>query len=87
MSFMASRPGLNVRLSIDLDLQAHADESIGSHVGAAVLMNASTGEILVISSHPNFDPNKLGRNLGQPGQLPDAPFLNRITRDNTRPGP
>ena len=29
------------------------------HKGAVILLNASTGEILVMASHPNFDPNDL----------------------------
>jgi len=46
-------PGLNVRLSIDLDLQKRADALLADRAGAVVLLNAQTGEILAnrIPSH------------------------------------
>ena len=52
-------PGLNVRLSLDLEFQRRADELLGEHMGAIVLINASSGEILAMASHPTFDPNQL----------------------------
>ncbi|MCC7189823.1 MAG: FtsW/RodA/SpoVE family cell cycle protein [Anaerolineales bacterium] len=54
-----SPPGLDVRLTIDLYLQFRADEMMLGHAGAAVMMNAQTGEILVMASHPTFNPNHL----------------------------
>jgi cell division protein FtsW (lipid II flippase) len=51
--------GLDVRLSIDLALQSSADQLLGGHRGAIILMNAETGEILVMASHPTYDPNRL----------------------------
>src|SRR5690606_21378296 len=38
--------GLDVRLSLDLSLQTKADQLLGIHRGAIILMNAETGEIL-----------------------------------------
>ncbi len=52
-------PGLNVRLSIDLRLQKESDDLLGDLKGAVVLLNAQTGEVLSMSSHPTYDPNKL----------------------------
>ena len=51
--------GLDVRLSIDLSLQRRADEMMSDHHGAVILLNAQSGEILVMASHPTFDPNNL----------------------------
>ena len=52
-------PGLDVRLSLDLALQQRADALLGKHAGAIVLLNAGSGEILVMASHPTYDPNLL----------------------------
>ena len=54
-----SPPGLSVRLSIDLDLQSRSDEMMTDQSGAVILLNAQTGEVLVMSSHPTFNPNYL----------------------------
>ena len=51
--------GLDVRLSLDLDLQKRADEMMTRHRGAVLLLNAQSGEILVMSSLPTFNPNHL----------------------------
>jgi hypothetical protein len=73
-------PGLDVRLSLDIMLQKQSDRLLGDHKGAVVLMNAHTGEILAISSHPTFDPNKLdeiGRSLSQAA---DSPLIDRAAQ-------
>ncbi|MBN1304135.1 MAG: FtsW/RodA/SpoVE family cell cycle protein [Anaerolineales bacterium] len=71
--------GLDVRLSIDLELQAAADQALKEHTGALVLIDASTGDILVISSHPTFDPNLLDQTGNTLIDDPDARLLNRVT--------
>jgi cell division protein FtsI/penicillin-binding protein 2 len=55
-------PGLDVRLSIDQDLQSRADELLAGDPGAIVLLNAETGEILAMASSPTFDANNLDMN-------------------------
>lgn len=73
-------PGLDVRLSIDLDLQATADNLLSIHRGAIILMNADTGEILVMASHPTYDPNKLDEEGDSLSQDENSPLLNRATQ-------
>ncbi len=73
-------PGLNVRLSIDLENQQMADQLLGNHRGAVVLMNAKTGEVLVMASHPYFDPNQIDQKWEQWIKDPNAPLLNRATQ-------
>ena len=73
-------PGLDVRLSIDLDLQATADNLLSIHRGAIILMNAETGEILIMASHPTFDPNKLDEEGDSLSQDENSPLLNRATQ-------
>jgi cell division protein FtsW (lipid II flippase) len=70
-------PGLDIRLSIDLNLQSKADQSLGGHHGAIILMNAKTGEILAMASHPTYDPNKLDINGTALLKSPLAPLMNR----------
>ena len=73
-------PGLDVRLSIDLEIQSKADQLLGKNAGALILMNARTGEILAMASHPAFDPNKLDEEGQELAQNTSAPLLNRSTQ-------
>ena len=72
--------GLNVRLSLDLDTQKRADELLGEHTGAVVLLNAQTGEILTMASHPTFDANLMDTIGETLPNAPNAPLLNRATQ-------
>ncbi len=73
-------PGLDVRLSLDLELQARADTLLGNLRGAIVLINANTGEVLAMASHPGYDPNKLDQIGASLSSNKDAPLLNRATQ-------
>lgn len=73
-------PGLDVRLSIDLALQASADELLDSRRGAIILMNAETGEILAMASHPTYDPNTLDEEGQMLARNPNSPLLNRAAQ-------
>jgi cell division protein FtsI/penicillin-binding protein 2 len=73
-------PGLDVRLSLSLALQTKADQLLGGHTGAIVLMNAQTGEILAMASHPTYDPNKLSEEGGALAQNKAAPLINRAAQ-------
>ncbi|HEY9152583.1 MAG TPA: FtsW/RodA/SpoVE family cell cycle protein [Anaerolineales bacterium] len=73
-------PGLNVRLSIDLELQKQADQLLGNNKGAIILMSANTGEILVMASHPTFDPNKLDETGTSLAQDKNTPLVNRAAQ-------
>ena len=78
-------PGLDVRLSIDLTLQSEADRLLGNQKGAIVLLNAKTGEILVMASHPSYDPNLLDEQANELSNDADAPLLNRATQGRFPP--
>jgi cell division protein FtsW (lipid II flippase) len=79
-------PGLNVRLSLDLEIQRLADTLLGEHKGAIVLINASSGEILAMASHPTFDANQLDT-LAQTLLIdPNSPLLDRVTQGTYPPG-
>jgi cell division protein FtsW (lipid II flippase) len=72
-------PGLDVRLSIDLRLQRTADDLLGDRHGALVLINAQSGEILAIASHPSFDPNSLQADWQTLIEAADTPLLDRAS--------
>jgi penicillin-binding protein 2 len=86
-----SVPGGDVVLSIDVDLQKSAEESLGERAGAVVAVDVRTGELLALVSHPTFNPeefingmdstewNKLMRNS-------DSPLINRATQGLYAPG-
>ncbi len=75
-----SPKGLDVRTSIDLSLQARADEGLGDHSGAVILLNAETGEILAMASHPGFDPNRLDEIGADLSNDPGKPLINRAAQ-------
>ncbi len=76
--YVAPQDGLNIQLTIDIDIQKSLERELDNVVdmfspemALAVVMNPKTGEILGMSSRPNFDPNnyqnysteELSRNL------------------------
>ncbi len=79
-------PGLNVRLSIDLGIQQKADSLLGVHTGAVILINAASGEILAMASHPTFDPNQLDIQGTALLQDQKSPLLNRAAQGIYPPG-
>lgn len=75
-----SPEGLDVRLSLDLSLQQRADDLIKDQHGAAILLNAQSGEIFVMASHPTFDPGQLNEIGAQLNKDPDKPLINRAVQ-------
>lgn len=73
-------PGLDIRLSIDLELQKTADNLLAENKGAIVLLNAKSGEVLVMASHPAYDPNILGETGEALLTDPDSPLVNRAAQ-------
>lgn len=78
--------GLDVRLTIDLDLQQRADQLLAERHGALVLLHAQTGEILAMASHPGFDANLLNDMWSTWANDPGAPLINRATQGQYPPG-
>jgi penicillin-binding protein 2 len=52
-----TKPGKDLRLTIDLNLQKAAEDALAKRTGSIVAMNPKNGEILAMASYPNFDPN------------------------------
>lgn len=51
--------GADVTLTLDLRLQRAADDALGNETGAIVALDAHSGEVLALASHPYFDPNTI----------------------------
>lgn len=49
--------GRNITTSLDIDLQQTAEEAIGDRTGAAVALDVRTGEVLALTSKPDYDLN------------------------------
>jgi cell division protein FtsW (lipid II flippase) len=79
-------PGLDVRLSMDLDLQTMADNLMAAHTGSLVLLNANTGEILAMASSPTFDANKLDSTWESLVNDPTSPLFDRAGMGLYPPG-
>jgi len=78
--------GQDVQLTLDAELQQLAQQALAGHTGAAILLNAQTGEILAMASAPTFDPNRLDKEWDQLMENPTAPLLNRATQGLYQPG-
>lgn len=58
--------GHDLRLSIDIELQAYGEKLMQNKIGAIVAIDPSTGEILALVSSPGYDPALLiGKNRGK----------------------
>jgi penicillin-binding protein 2 len=84
-------PGEIVTLSLDAGLQALAVQSLGTNAGAAVVLDALTGEILAMASNPAFDPSLFDK--GVPADVwagwmadPAHPLQNKATAGLFAPG-
>ena len=86
-----ARPGQNVFLTLDLDLQRIAERYFQDKVGSAVALDPKTGEILVLVSSPSYDPNWFTRRVSAgewSGLLsdPHKPLQNRSIQNAFSPG-
>ena len=52
-------PGNRVVLTLDLELQKAAEEAFDGRAGSVVVMEVNTGRLLVMTSTPTFDPNRV----------------------------
>ena len=77
-----AKPGRDIKLSIDIDLQEAAEKAMGDHRGAVIALDPNNGEILVLSSLPTFDANFFsGELLAKEWDVltkdPSKPMINR----------
>ncbi len=79
-------PGADVVLTIDLRLQRLADELLGANSGAIAMINAHTGEVLALASHPYFDANSLDDDWEKLANDGTRPFVGRAISGQYVPG-
>ncbi len=60
-----AKPGADITLTIDRDLQRFAMERMGGESAAAVVIDVQSGDILCLASSPGFDPNQFVVGIGQ----------------------
>jgi penicillin-binding protein 2 len=87
----ASRPGHNLYLHIDAQLQRVAEAAFGQYRGALVALDPNNGGVLALVSRPGFDPNLFIDGVDQETwrTLNDAfrrPLINRALRGVYPPG-
>lgn len=65
LSVRDPRPGKQLRLSIDLDVQRAGQQALESFgkPGAFVAMDPKTGEVIGLGSNPSFDPNVFAKGI------------------------
>jgi len=83
--------GNDLYLTLDLELQRIAEETLEDKSGAVVAMDPWTGDILVMASHPPFDPNLLSGVLTPEvwealANHPGRPMNNRAIQGQYPPG-
>ena len=90
--FEAPKRGQDLRLTVDLDLQRRAAELFPAEKrGAVVAIDPQTGEILLLYSHPTYDPNLFSGRMTRADWLrlaedPARPLLNRAIQARYAPG-
>ena len=84
-------PGQDLRLHLDLDLQAVAEHAFGDYLGGLVAIDPRTGGVLALVSKPGFDPNLFVDGIDPEtwkslNESPERPMVNRVLRGIYPPG-
>jgi len=85
------KPGNNLNLHLDFELQLLASDLLQNRRGAIVAIEPKTGGILSFVSRPGFDPNLFVTGISQADysalrDSPDQPLFNRIIQGGYPPG-
>ena len=83
--------GLDLRLSIDVDVQRAAERELAGLRGACVALDPRTGQVVAFASSPGYDPNDFVPVLGHDlyrrlADDPAKPLLNRASGGAYAPG-
>lgn len=84
-------PGEDLTLTLDIELQRIAEQSLGDYRGAIVALDPGTGAIRALASQPGFNPNQLIAGLDRDTFQalltdPDQPLYNRAISGRYPPG-
>ena len=91
LSRTEGQPGLEVALTIDLELQEMITRRLGDESASVVVIDVRTGDVLAMVSTPSFDPNAFteGLSVDQWRTLssnPKAPLGNKALAGQYAPG-
>lgn len=78
LSLEAPKPGKNLTLTVDMNLQRVLENALAGRTGAAIAIEPSTGGILAMASMPTYDPNLF------PGGI-DPESWNQLNTAETKP--
>jgi penicillin-binding protein 2 len=84
-------PGKDLRLYLDVELQAVAEHAFGDYRGGLVAIDPQTGGVLALVSKPGFDPNLFVDGIDpetwkELNESPSRPMVNRVLRGIYPPG-
>lgn len=88
--FKPPKSGQDIQITIDIHIQQIVDKSMEDKRGAVVIMDPYSGEIISLSSHPDYDPNDFIENnnstINDLLQDRRSPLFNRATAGQYPPG-
>lgn len=84
-------PGSSLYLTIDVGLQAVAEQALGDNNGGVVAIEPASGNLLALVSVPTYDPNLFVDGIDKVGyealiSSPDRPLFNRAINGQYPPG-
>jgi penicillin-binding protein 2 len=87
----ASEPGMDLWLTLDVEIQARAEAELGERPGSIIVMDPRDNSVVALASYPRFDPNAFIRGLTQQEadnlfNNPDLPLFNRALLAEYPPG-
>ena len=91
ISRVDGKPGKNVSLTLDAELQSYVMARVQGNSAAVVVMDIATGDILAIASAPGYDPNpfSIGLTTEEWTSLRDdefTPLINKTVAGQYPPG-
>ena len=91
LSHTPARPGNDLELTLDIELQKVAEKAFGDRRGALVAIEPSTGGVLALASMPTYDPNLFVDGISTQdwkalSDSPDHPMLHRAIYSTYPPG-
>jgi len=91
LSRIAPVPGKDLRLHLDVELQAVAEQAFGDFLGGLVAIDPNTGGVLALVSKPGFDPNLFVDGIDPEtwkslNESLERPMVNRVLRGIYPPG-
>ena len=78
--------GADLKLTINMAVQAAAADALGQRKGAVVALDPRTGEVLAMVSYPRYDPNLIDEEWDDITSDPDRPLINRPSYGLYPPG-